>query len=137
MARKKKNVSGKRGPISTASEAASRPLVSPRPVSIYNTILSELEDRRLYHPLGKQRPLKTLRSEAARIKIAEPVRSLRKPVTGKKLHDLPSGTSFRAAERVPLCVRRHRRREVLFASQKTGAGARSKKHRNQWSSIKC
>ncbi|AZL83003.1 hypothetical protein [Apis mellifera associated microvirus 42] len=45
---------------------------------------------------------------------------------------------FAVPEKVALCVRRQRRKEVLHAFKKAGRkGPQKKHHRNQWSNVSC
>lgn len=138
MARRKPE-SGRRSAVtSTANRVASAPLVSPlRTVKIrsFQEQVRELEDRRDYHPQGKSRdPRSTYRSDT-RLIVAPIKKALKRP-KGSKLV-IPFRTSFSVAKRVSLCVRRHQRREVLFALKRVAKGSGSRKIRNQWSEIKC
>lgn len=96
-------------------------------LSSYRAALSLIEDRRQFHPLGPFRPASAPRRALSRVVIKNPSVPFRRPdVFG-----------FAVPQKVALCVRRQERREVLFAKRKTGAGARSPKRRNYWSSISC
>lgn len=51
---------------------------------------------------------------------------------------VPAGVAFNDSRTVAICVRRKERREVLFATRRTGRGSnRNIRHRNEWSKIKC
>ena len=50
---------------------------------------------------------------------------------------LPVNVAFSQPKQVAVCIRRKARREVLFAKNRTGKGARSRRTRNQWSDVKC
>lgn len=55
------------------------------------------------------------------------------------LHDdVPKRVGFHMPWQVVICVRRKRRKEVLFAKRKTGAGARARvRRRNEYSDVRC
>lgn len=92
------------------------------------SLLQEVEDRREYHPARHPvdgPPTRALRLEDARLTTAftDSGRAQR---------------SFLNPSRVPVCERRSRRREVLFAKRYTGAGARKRRRRyNANSFVKC
>lgn len=94
------------------------------------SLLPEIEDRRLYRPERAPRA-HGLSKLASRIELApaKPVRS--------KGHYTPDVFRFTSPKKVAICVRRQRRREVLFALRKTGKGSRSKRRRNDHSDISC
>lgn len=92
--------------------------------------LREVEDRRTYHPLEDFRPARNVLGA-----LAGPVRVTPK---NKSKPFLAHGLSFSAPKTVALCVRRKRRKEVLFAKNKTRAGAKSRRRRRNWfSAIGC
>lgn len=91
--------------------------------------LRQIEDRRAFHPKPFTQPAGTLKRSAARLVVPKAKTSPRA--------SLPHQVAFEAPKHVLICVRRKQRREILFAKRKTRAGAASRKHRNQWSSIKC
>lgn len=100
------------------------PVVSPK------TNLKPLQDRRTWHP-DKHRSLLSTDGAKHKLKVSQSPRQLRPQVS------LPHRIAFQAPKKLLLCIRRSRRRAVLFAFNKTGKGARSRKHRNQWSDIRC
>lgn len=62
------------------------------------------------------------------------------PVTKTSSRATPYGFTqhFAAPQSVVMCVRRHRRREVLHAFGKAGKrGRKGRYRRNMWSSVKC
>jgi len=81
--------------------------------------LSELSDRRRWHPQPNH-----MRHHGLRVDRS-----------GKR--SLSPFVGFQAPERVLVCVRRKRRREVMFA--KGGAGRRRMRRprRNYWSDVRC
>lgn len=133
MARKHKK-SEKRGNLTLPlAKLHSPPLVSPSNRSL---ILS-LEDRREHHPERLYRPARALfKSDALLSPAALP--ATKRTRRNAQHFAVPFGLSFSVPKRVSLCVRRHQRKEVLFALKKTGKGARARRHRrNWWSNVKC
>lgn len=102
---------------------------------LHNTVyslLSDIEDARHYSP-ERVRPAKGLSKGAARI-IAGPSRSLRS-LSNKVF--APDVFKFNKPHNVAVCVRRQRRKEVLFALKRNGKGSRSRRRRNAYSDISC
>lgn len=101
-----------------------------------SSILSDIEDRRTYHPDGPARPARS---------IDRPTHTLTLPVHPKNvnksrsdLSSLPRTVQFQAPKKVLVCIRRQQRKEVLFALRKTGKGAKARKHRRSfYSDIRC
>lgn len=107
--------------------------------------LSEIEDRRTWHPSGKTRPARSLTRSQHQLKIAtkrhtsprstDPVH---KKIQRARDARLPHRVQFDAPENVLVCIRRKQRKQVLFALRKTGKGARARRHRQSYySSIGC
>lgn len=107
--------------------------------------LSQIEDRRTWHPQGKTRPARSFQSSQHKLKIATNRHTSPRstnPVHLKKAAAraaaLPHRVQFDAPQKVLICVRRQQRKQVLFALRKTGKGARAKRHRQSYfSSIGC
>lgn len=95
------------------------------------------EDRRQWHPQGPARPARATVRSAARLVPAP--RKDRYGGVRSWMSSLPSAVSFAAPRRVAVCVRRHRRREVLHAlGVAGGSGGRFKRRRrSEYSSISC
>lgn len=130
MARKRKSTT-QRGNFSTASSL----------LSSNSTLLSELEDRRLYYP-DRARPARGLSKGATVIGISPvPQRSRNKgdrKSAAKLLSRVIDTFKFSSPKSVALCVRRHKRREVLFALKRSGKGSRSRRRRrNEFSDVSC
>lgn len=94
----------------------SRPLVVP----------PEPFDGRRWHPEGRNRPTPTVRGSAAATGAVQ-----------QSLSFLPPTVSFREPTNVVECIRRAKRREVLFASGKGGRGYRKPKRRSWRSNFGC
>lgn len=97
--------------------------------------LRSFEDRRLYSPTSINWPKRILRKATLPARVIERSRDPRRVLAKTSLVKL--GMEFNAPKRVLICVRRKQRREVIHALNKTRKGAGAKKHRNQWSAVKC
>lgn len=114
-----------------------------RPLSPLNLI----EDRRLYHPDGPNRPVLSIDGLPSFVTLEPEVnrnvgrtRSQRTKSTKARLVFSPVQTLMdtpRANGPVSVCVRRETRREVLFARGKGGSRHRRKVRRNPTSKIGC
>lgn len=106
------------------------PVVLPDPVPF--SALREIEDLREYDP-DPSSPANTIAGAADIGEVYAP------PVyrkTPQKL-SMPRGQrAFANPERVAVCVRRHQRREVLFALRRT-RGRGGARRRNRFSNIRC
>lgn len=110
-----------------------RALALPR--SFYAPVnLALFSDLRTFHP-DPFRPAPAFRRSAARVVVARPkrVRSGVRISAGTIPHQL----TFAAPDKVILCVRRKRRKQVMFAKGKAGKRGQRKPRRNYWSSISC
>lgn len=94
-----------------------------------STLLREVEDRRTFHPSGSFRPVFSPPSDAPIFKAAR----------SKRPSSFPSDAlAYSIPDMTPTCIRRRRRREVIFASGKGGRRGRQRRHRRKWdSSIHC
>lgn len=96
--------------------------------------LAQVEDRRTHHPLDFFRPARMLSGHPV-----QPlnVNKLKRPAKFKS-PVVPHGLRFAVPEKTVMCVRRKKRREVLFAKKRAGgAGSRKPKTRNWYSKIGC
>lgn len=100
------------------------------------TLLSEIEDRRRFNPAGPYAPPATFGGRGSR-KIVERLLRPSKSLQAGSGFMPASRLGFAVPEKVAVCVRRKRRREVLFAVKGTGKGARAKRTYNYFSSIDC
>lgn len=121
----------------------------------FESSLQEIEDRRTFHPVGPYRPIRrvstaapatvTLRDRKYKKAAAVVGRSWRSPLFrgANVLSALRSQTKASLAlsnpERVVACVRRQRRKEVLFAERKAGRSGRAlrRRRRNETSNYRC
>lgn len=119
------------------------PLVVAKPVrlaplsQVSSVTLRAYEDRRTYHPNPYTRPAFALpRSAAALVATPQPVRR-----PSKATHpgaSLPRGVSFAVPDRVAICVRRKRRKEVLHALKVAGGRGKQRTRRmSSYSKVSC
>lgn len=94
--------------------------------------LQAIQDRRTWRPEPKHaRPVVTITvGQAARLTLRQPSK-----------YNAPSQTKARIAfqepDRLPVCIRRKERREVIFAAGKAGKKGQRPPRKNQWSEIQC
>lgn len=125
MARKSNRNGRDPSPIARPSLHRSSTDYSPVNLALY-------QDHRSFHPEGPFRaPLSLLGRPRPRIIAPQlPMRSGKRP----RLYQL----AFQAPDDVIVCVRRKRRKEVLFAKNKAGkSGQQRKRRRTYFSSISC
>ena len=100
---------------------------TPSPQKILSNTLRQIEDRRTFHPQAEKRPARSI--NRAQHKLV-----LHKPNAPKLSHKV----AFSAPKNVLICIRRKRRKEVLFAKKQTRKGAGAKRHRrNYFSEVTC
>lgn len=115
------------------------PLLPTSPLSR----LSEVEDRRLFHFEGPNRPALLDDGTLARTHVVDrnKNRNRVKPRAfrfGPKIYSQTKAiVAFEAPERVAVCIRRKARRQVLFAKQRAGRGGLRKPRRTWLSKISC
>lgn len=98
---------------------------SPLPSSA----MRQVEDRREFHPSGRARSARLVDGRSAAIQVGRPSRS--------RPQALPAGVRFSMPWRVMMCVRRKRRREVMFAKGKAGRRGQRPPRRNYYSEVSC
>lgn len=125
-------------------ESPYAPLTYPLPVQIWRPVpvifrsvrpgqawpglpLRRIEDRRLFHPESFYRPARTLSGNRPRIVAG----------SSHSLFSMPHGVRFDVPAKTVICVRRKRRKEVLFAKGKAGAGRKRPPRRNWYSNVRC
>lgn len=116
-----------------------------------NVHLREIEDRRRFHPLRRAAPAATFSRRDQR-RIVEKYRAVQTnfmqaatldPFVGFSQPSvsvgLPAGRpAFAVPKKVAVCVRRHQRREAIFAKGHAGKGAAQKRRRqSEFSNIGC
>lgn len=94
-------------------------------------LLSLLEDRRTFHP-DPIRPPRSFLNSDVRL-VASRARARRLAPSSWQ----PAGVRFAVPARVWMCVRRKRRREVIFAKRLMRRGAGSGRRRSFWSDVFC
>lgn len=114
-----------KGHTRDASDIATPVRLSSLP-STPSTYLQQLEDRRTWFP-DPVVPARAFRRSATQLVVPKNVRA-----PGR----LPTALQFARPDEVAICVRRHRRREVLFATG--GVGRKRKRAKwSEYSSVRC
>lgn len=131
MAKGSKSGRGLFTPIRPLSPSRLAPLSRVRVTPVDLRIF---EDRRTLPAPFRFAPPAALRRPAVRV-FDKPKRFKTTPRL-RALHT-PGTLSFAAPDKVLVCVRRRRRKEVLFAKNKAGKRGQRKPRRNYWSSISC
>lgn len=112
--------------------------VRPNPDTRTDVLLQPLlnfEDRRQYHPDPEPPAGVVLFRDARVLKPSSPAR--RSPAGVSIAELLPHGLQFDDARGVLVCVRRKRRREVLFATKRNGRNGARRYRRNKFSEVSC
>lgn len=121
-------------PTRSLSEMLSSP-TRLRPIHVRRGNLAEVSDRRLYHPLQAHRPARYFTGATHRLKT--PAYS-RRESPGPQTFSPSPVVAFENPKKLDVCVRRAQRREVLFATNKRGAGSKAKtRRRNENSGVSC
>lgn len=109
---------------------------SRRQFTPFTNYLSLFEDRRTWHPEGTYRPARSFNRSSHLLTLAPAL--TRRPRRSRPFKQLPSHTvAFDQPQNVLICVRRERRRRVLFAKKKTGYGRRRRPTFGWYSKISC
>lgn len=106
--------------------------------------LRQYEDRREFHPQGKQRPARSFNSFHHRLRVAGiPIVEVARPAGYQQnfitdnFEALPYKVGFVQPKRVLICVRRKIRREVMHALKFAGGTGQKKPKYNHYSSVSC
>lgn len=121
---KGKSRSGTRDPL----ESLTLGLRSRAPIG---TALSAIDDMRSFDFEPATRPARLFTGAPATVSVTQSPKKSQAP--GR----VPYQIAFQAPAETLVCVRRHRRREVLFAFKKTGKGGQRRPRRSRWSDMKC
>jgi len=124
MARSKNTKSGTRDALQ------SLPLAVRSRLPIGNR-LALIQDLRSFSFEPATRPARLFTGAVSSV-WAEPA-----PIKKRGRSSVPYQIAFRAPAETLVCVRRSRRKQVLFAFKKTGKRGQRKPRRSKWSSIKC
>lgn len=129
--------------IATRSVPLSVNRLVPRPVLSLEpgfrrarALLSEIEDRRTYHPDGPRRPARSFLRSRHRLTDLNK-KAPRSRANRTALSNVSGRLAFQGPENVLVCVRRNMRRQVMFAKKKTGRRGQRPPRRNWFSSISC
>lgn len=123
MAKKSKN-SGTRGSSLTLT-----PSLRSRPLQTVD--LSQVDPFRLADLYEPTRPARLFSGVTATVGVAD------QPKKKGTRSRVPSQLQFTAPAETIICVRRSRRKEVLFAKRKTGRAGQKQPRRTPWSEVKC
>lgn len=96
--------------------------------------LTQIQDLRTFDFSPGTRPAKLFTGSNATVGF---VPNVNKKSAGKRPRLFNGQMAFTAPSETLVCVRRARRKEVLFAKKKTGKSGQRKPRRNAWSSYKC
>lgn len=129
-----------RGRGSSSDAHVSTPSLTPRVAQSFvnltplSTYLSMIEDRRTWHPDGPTRAARSIPGGSpSQVVIKKAPAKFKRPYSY-----VPTDTRFAVPEKTIVCIRRQRRKEVLFAKKKTGRGrGRKNPKRSYWSAISC
>lgn len=121
---KGKSRSGTRDPL----ESLTVRLRSRAPIG---TTLSAIDDMRSFDFEPATRPARLFSGATASVNVTQ---SPKKQIGRGRV---PYQIAFQAPAETLVCVRRYRRREVLFAKKKTGKGGQRRPRRSKWSGTKC
>lgn len=110
------------------------PQISLGPSVEPDLVLTAIEDRRTFHPLGQVRPARMITGNSHTPVVAKVSRS--KKFRPPRLYPGP-GLRFAIPEKTLICLRRKKRKEVLFAKRKTGRRGQRKPRFNWYSRISC
>ena len=104
--------------------------------------MRHVEDRRLFHPMGYQRPALDFYGSRHHLReysrpISSPNVNLNRRASRARPLKFFSRLGFQTPERTLVCVRRKVRREVMFARRKAGRRGQRPKRFNWFSSISC
>lgn len=109
--------------LTTLTVRLPRPVVAAAPRD-----LRRVEDRRRFHPAKSLRSPRGVHGGPARLTArTEPSRPGR----------LPYAVNFLVPKKTVVCIRRQRRKEVLFAKRKAGKRGQRRSRRNFFSEVRC
>lgn len=150
---KSSNQSGSSNPGSRRDHSFNSPSIATLRVPVFQPLplfplsplsrLSEVEDRRLFHFEGPDRPALMDDGTPARIGLRDRYKNRNrvKPQAyrfGPKFYSqTKAAVVFQEPDRVAVCIRRKARREVLFAKKRAGRGGMRRPRRTWLSKISC
>lgn len=100
-----------------------------------STFLTEIEDRRQWHPLGVNRPARSFNRAQHTLQVPKYPKRQGRAFRPYKWPTAQIG--FTQPDQVLVCVRRKQRREVLHALKKAGRGGQRRPRYNLYSKITC
>lgn len=118
-----------------ASQSLTVSLRSRPKIARPSRLLSMVDDLRTFDFEPATRPARLFSGGVASVGFVP--NSNKKAASGRpaRLHNFQM--AFTAPAETLVCVRRKRRKEVLFAKKKTGKGGQRKPRRSRWSDYRC
>lgn len=101
--------------------------------------LRSIEDRREYHPESDSRPARSFNKSRHRLVLPAANKNIihRENFDVMQPAAVPIGIGFDEPDKVIVCVRRQRRKEVLHALNKTGKSGQKRPRRSEYSDVRC
>lgn len=113
------------------------PVIDVSRLSVRPVDLRLFEDRRAWHPDRPNRPVMSFNRSRHRLVARDPL-TRRRGRIWRSYRGVNARIGFADPDRVLVCVRRRKRREVLFAKRKTGRGVKKRHPRfTELSKISC
>lgn len=101
-------------------------------------LLTQIQDLRSFDFSPGTRPAKLFSGQPARFTLdPAQVKKTQQKNSTRQRQVVPTKIAFSAPKETLVCIRRSRRKEVLFAKRKTGKGGQKKPRRSPWSEYKC
>lgn len=127
MARRKSN-QGTRDDMSIANVSLRSPILRA-------TRLTGMDDRRTFDFEPQTRPAKLFTGSTASITVTSTTQKRKSPSKGARLGR--AQLAFTLPGETLVCIRRRRRKEVLFAKRKAGRAGQRRPRRSPFSGVKC
>lgn len=133
--RRRRNEKGRRDNTLIANQRL------PASIDVFNLRQLELpltliDDRRTYHPDPARLP-KMITGAPVSFKVRKKPTTYQKSLKKNWQSYVPNLISFAENKNVLICIRRKKRKEVLFAKKKTGMRGQKRPRFNSYSSIHC
>jgi len=119
-----------------ASQSLTSLRSAPIKIRFPSSSLTQIQDLRTFDFSPGTRPAKLFSGSNASVGFVPNVNHGRQ-AKGRQAKLFNGQMAFTAPAQTLVCVRRARRKEVLFAKKKTGKGGQRKPRRSTWSNYKC
>lgn len=132
MARSRSSSSRQRRGVTNTASVPTLPFGSPPSRAVYRhqMELFPVQDNRVFHPDGPLRSQLTTTGQKHSLVAKNHSTSRPDPFA-------PMRIAFQRPKRLLVCIRRHMRKEVMFAKNKAGRSGQKRPTRNFYSSISC